>query len=131
MRFGIPIWRGQVSPVFDVASQLLVIDEHRGHETTRHIEPLGALREADRTRRLAALGVDVLVCGAITRTLEEMIAAAGVEVISLVSGPADRVAGLIVAGRQLPPEYLMPGRLQPRVRGGNHAGDGRHPGKSG
>lgn len=124
MRLGIPIWRDQVSPVFDVASQLLVVDVEHGHETGRQFVQLGALGEAGRTQRLAALHLDVLVCGAITRPLEEMVAAAGVEVISMVSGPIELVAGFIVAGRHFPRQYLMPGRVRPRVREGNHVGVG-------
>jgi predicted Fe-Mo cluster-binding NifX family protein len=117
MRLGIPVWRAQVSPVFDVAMHLLVLDVEDSEEVARHVVHLGPANEAARLQRLTAAGVDVLVCGTISRALEQMITAAGIRVVSLVSGPVEQVAGSMIAGRRLPPECLMPGRRQPRVRG--------------
>jgi predicted Fe-Mo cluster-binding NifX family protein len=117
MRLGIPVWRAQVSPVFDVAMHLLVLEVENGREVARQTVRLGMGNEAARLQRLTASGVDVLVCGTISRALEQMITAAGMRVVSLVSGPVEQVAASMMAGRRLPPECLMPGRRQPRVRG--------------
>jgi hypothetical protein len=35
MRLGIPLWRDEVSPVFDVAAKLLVIDVEDAREVAR------------------------------------------------------------------------------------------------
>jgi predicted Fe-Mo cluster-binding NifX family protein len=117
MRLGIPVWRSQVSPVFDVAMHLLVLDVENGREVARHVVRLGTVNEAARVQRLTAAGIDALVCGTLSSALEEMITAAGIRVVSLVSGPVEQVAASIIAGRRLPPECLMPGRRHPRARG--------------
>jgi len=117
MRLAIPVWRDQVSPVFDVALNLLVIDVDGGREVARHVVPLGTPGEADRARRLAAMGIDVLICGTITRPLEQLVTAAGVRVVSLVCGPVEQVASSMVRGTRLPSDCLMPGHGRPRVRG--------------
>jgi predicted Fe-Mo cluster-binding NifX family protein len=117
MRLAIPVWRDEVSPVFDVAARLLVIDVKNGREIARRVIPLGPPNGSERADRLGAIGIDVLVCGVITRPLEEMVAAAGVRVVSLVCGPVEHVARLIVSGAPFPSECLLPGHEQPRVRG--------------
>lgn len=117
MRLGIPVWRGEVSPVFDVAGKLLVIDVEDGREAARRVVQLGAPDESERADHLAALGIDVLVCGMITGALEQLLTAAGVRVVSLVCGPVEQVARVIITGGQMPPECLVPGYTRPRVRG--------------
>jgi predicted Fe-Mo cluster-binding NifX family protein len=117
MRLGIPVWRGHVSPVFDVAATLLVIDVEDALEVGRYVVPLGRPSEAARAQQLAAMGVHVLACGVISRPLERMLTAAGIRVVSLVSGPIERVAASLIAGSQVPSDCLMPGHGQPRVRG--------------
>ncbi len=119
MRLAIPVWRGHVSPVFDVAATLLVIDVEDAREVARHVVPLGTPNESLRAHGLVSLGIDVLVCGAISRPLEQKVTAAGIRVMSLVSGPIERVAESMVAGRRLPPDCLLPGHGRPRVRGRN------------
>lgn len=116
MRLGIPVWRDEVSPVFDVAAKLLIIDVENGREIARRVIPLGTPNGPERADRLAAMGIDVLVCGVITRPLEAMVSAAGVRVVSLLCGPVEQVARLIMSGARLPSECLMPGHGQPRVR---------------
>jgi predicted Fe-Mo cluster-binding NifX family protein len=117
MRLGIPVWRDEVSPVFDVASTLLVIDAEAGREISRHVRSLGTLHGQRRAGCLAAAGLDLLVCGVITRPLERMVTVAGVRVISLLCGPVEEVARSIISGAPFRSECLMPGHGQPRVRG--------------
>lgn len=85
MKVAVPDWEGRVSPVFDVARQVLLVDldgdENHGR---RYVESLGSLGPHDRARRLAELGVDVLVCGAISWPLETLLTASGIRVVPLV-----------------------------------------------
>lgn len=48
MRLGIPVWRDEVSPVFDVAAKLLVIDIEDAQEIARRVIPLGTPNEIGR-----------------------------------------------------------------------------------
>ena len=118
MRVAIPDWHGKVSPVFDVAGRLLVIDLERGEEIRRRAEVLTGLTPVARVHRLGALGVDTLVCGAISSAVEHLAVAIGIRVVSLVSGPVDAVARIIAAGQPIPASCLLPGCERPRVRRG-------------
>jgi predicted Fe-Mo cluster-binding NifX family protein len=119
-RVAIPDWNGQVSPVFDVAARALVVDLDQGREVRRQIAGLTGLTPAGRVLRLESLGVETLVCGAISRPLEEMAVARGIEVVALVSGPVDLVERFVALGRPIPEACLLPGcreaRVQPRTR---------------
>jgi predicted Fe-Mo cluster-binding NifX family protein len=125
VRLGIPVWRDEVSPVFDVAARLLVIDVEEGREIARRVIPLGRPNRAARADRVAGLDIDVLVCGTITRSLEQMLTATGVRVMPLVCGPVDRVARLIMTGARLPREHVMPGHRQAHSGRSSHAGHSR------
>ena len=81
MRIALPNWMGRISPVFDVAKELIVIDfEEDGsrHQTTQNLVDATLAR---RVGILVMLGVDTLICGAISQSLEIMLASAGVRVV--------------------------------------------------
>ena len=118
-------WAGRVSPVFDVAKRLTVVDVEAGRQL--HREEL-ALEEQDpirRAQRVAAAGVGVLICGAISRPLEQMLTAGGVEVIPQTCGPVDQVLAAFVTGGLDGGAFLMPGCRRRRGRFGHGWRGGR------
>ena len=126
MRVGIPIWNGRVSPVLDTAERVVVIDT--GDETgeMREEVPLQPRRLPLRAARIAELQLDLLVCGAVSRPLAEILAAAGVRLEPWIAGEVDEVLGALTSGQLDRPRYRMPGccggRGQGRGRGRPHRG---------
>jgi predicted Fe-Mo cluster-binding NifX family protein len=94
-----------VSPVFDVAGHL-VIAEVFGHEAASIEEH--QLR-SDRVQALRELGVDVLICGAISHDLEERVLAACIDVVAEIRGQADEVIRAFAEDKLARPEFSMPG----------------------
>ena len=127
MKAAIPIWTGRVSPVFDVAKRLVVVALEGGREVSRAevaIEEVGLLA---RTERITQLSVEVLICGAISIPLENMLMAAGVRVIPQMCGPVEEVLRAFVSGRLTDGTYLMPGcRGRRRRFRGRRCGGRRH-----
>jgi predicted Fe-Mo cluster-binding NifX family protein len=124
MNVGVPTWDGRVSPVLDVAKHLLVVHVEGGAEVERYVADIEGTQLAAKARRITELGVQVLVCGAVSWPLEAMLASAGVRVISQTCGPVDDVLGALLTG-QLPSEaFLMPGCCgrRRRFRGGRRHG---------
>lgn len=109
MRIGIPVWEGKVSPVFDTASRLLVLDLKGGKETDRFETVLAENDVGRRCSRVQSMGVDLLICGAISKAYSNMLAASGVRVIPWISGPADEVLAAYMAGNLFSPRFFMPG----------------------
>ena len=109
-----------MSPVFDVAKHLLLVDLDGEAEAGRQEAALDETEFGARARRVVKLGVDVLICGAISAPLEAMLVSSGVRVIPHTCGATKEVLRAFASG-QLPDEaFLMPGccRRRRRYRGG-------------
>jgi predicted Fe-Mo cluster-binding NifX family protein len=116
MRVAIPVWNGRVSPVFDEASTIVLLDIEDGREMARTELKLAAHPLALKVKHLAEQHIDVLVCGAISQLLAEMCAAAGTSVVSWVAGPLEDVVRAFLTGALPSPSYTMPGCCGQRLR---------------
>lgn len=100
MKIALPHWQGRLSPVFDVCGRLLVVEAENGRESGRSDVVLTANDPLNRVAQLKALGIDVLICGAISRTMEAALVAGGIRVLAEVCGPVEAVlAGFLARGR--------------------------------
>jgi len=109
MKIAIPIWNGFISSVFDFAHRLLLVDIENGREVNRSEVDLKAESLPQRAGNLKNLGVDVLICGAISRALANMVTASGIEVLPYVTGGVDNVLQAYLAGQLVQPQFTMPG----------------------
>jgi hypothetical protein len=137
MRAAFAIWDDRIAPVFDVSRELRVVDADlaTGRIASDRVETLAPdLLPLDRAQRLDALGVEVLVCGAISRPLQAQIAGLGVTVHPFVAGEAGPVVQAWLTGVLDRDQYTMPGccgrARRGRRRGGGAGGDdpGQGPG---
>ncbi len=128
MKVAVPTWQGRVSPVFDVARRLLVVEYQDGAERARSETAITGATPAERAKDVSRLGVDVLVCGAISRPLERLLVAEGVDVIPQTCGDVNEVLAAFQAGQLNRPAFVMPGcgrRRQMRWRQGSRRLDAR------
>lgn len=118
MKTAIPVWEGKISPVFDTASKLLIIQVEDSKETSRCEAHLDEQNLTRRCSRIQGLGVEVLICGAISRPFYRMLVAGGVNVIPWVSGHAEDVLDAWMNGTLFNSRFLMPGcNWQKREKG--------------
>lgn len=123
MRIAIPHWQGRVSPVFDVAGNLLLVEVVDAQEVGRRDVALSVADPTLRARQVAELPADVLVCGAISWPLELALQSAGVKVISQICGQVEEVMQSFLAGTLEDGAFLMPGCCgRRRFRGGRGGG---------
>jgi len=109
MKLAIPIYNSNISNVFDFAHRLLLVDIENGKEANRSEVALESQLLPQRAGQLKNLGVDVLVCGAISRALAYMISASGIQVLPYVTGSIDDVLQAYLTGQLVKPEFSMPG----------------------
>ncbi len=91
MKIAISIWDGRVSPVMDTAGQLLVVELENGREISRNLTTIPKADILQRARFISGLGIDMLICGAISRPFEMMLNRLGVKVNPWVRGEADQI----------------------------------------
>lgn len=109
MRIAIATWQGRISPVFDTARRLLLVDAENGTEAGRSEKALPQAFPPQRVARLKELGIDVLICGAISRPLAGVIAASGIVLVPFISGETDQVLTAYLHKELPSPQFMMPG----------------------
>jgi predicted Fe-Mo cluster-binding NifX family protein len=109
MRVAIAHWQGRVSPVFDVARNVLLVDVDNSSERARQSLHLNTHETHALAGRLADLATDVVICGAISWPLEMTLANAGVRVIPQTCGDVEHVLSAFIGGRLTERAFLMPG----------------------
>ena len=109
MKIAIPVYNDSVSSVFDFAHRLLLVNIENGKETNRSEIALESQLLPQRAGQIKNLEVDVLVCGAISRVLANMITASGIQLLPYVTGRVNDVLQAYLAGQLVKPEFSMPG----------------------
>jgi predicted Fe-Mo cluster-binding NifX family protein len=115
MKAAFAVWDQRIAPVFDFARRILLVEVESGRVVGEARELLPGESETGKGLRLVELGVDTLVCGAISRPMQAMVAAHGIRVIPFVGGDLKEVIQAWVNGRLQDGLFVMPGC---RGRGG-------------
>ncbi|HNQ89355.1 MAG TPA: NifB/NifX family molybdenum-iron cluster-binding protein [Verrucomicrobiota bacterium] len=105
----IPVWQERVSPVLDAASRLLVVRRWRGRTVERQELVLGSMTNEALVQCVTELGVDVLLCAAISEPLRRALENAGVVVETHLCGPVEALLEALHGGRWRRSEFRMPG----------------------
>lgn len=109
MKIAVPVWEGKVSPVFDTASRLLILQVENNRETLRSERDMDERNLARRCSRIKTLNLDTLICAAISRYFYRMLVAADIEVIPWISGPVEEVLEAYMHDTLHHSKFLMPG----------------------
>jgi predicted Fe-Mo cluster-binding NifX family protein len=109
MKIALPVWCDRISPVFDVAGQLLLADVADGQVIARDAHALTEAATDARIRRLVELGVNTLVCAGISQPLEAGLTDRGIRVVAWVCGNVEEVLAAFIAGRLHEERFAMPG----------------------
>jgi predicted Fe-Mo cluster-binding NifX family protein len=109
MRIAMPVWEGRISPVFDVAGRLLVVETAHGKEVNRRDAPVQEGWPPSRVNQLTDLAIDVLICGGISRPLADSVRACGISVLSQTKGDTEQILSAFLRGELPSPRFAMPG----------------------
>ncbi len=109
MRIAVPIWQDKVSPLLDTSSRLLIVVTRGELEVSRFETYLDEVDISRRCQRIQGLKIDVLICGALSRPFLMMLKAAGIEIISGITGRVEDVLRAFFHKRLSNSSYLMPG----------------------
>jgi predicted Fe-Mo cluster-binding NifX family protein len=98
-----------MSPVFDVSREALILTIENGVVAARSMENIETPTPALKPDRLVELGVETLICGAISEPLNHELTARGMRVIGFVAGEIEDVLKSYLAGTLPTPALSMPG----------------------
>lgn len=109
MKISITIWGNRISPVFDVASELLVadIENKRVKEKTYISFDPGIPLELIRTLKQAQ--ISILICGAISTQPAELIVQNDIKLISFATGNTLKLLNSFARTGKIEPKFMMPG----------------------
>jgi predicted Fe-Mo cluster-binding NifX family protein len=105
----VPKCQGRVSPVFDVAARLLLVDVRDGAKSKRREVVLFEKTPEGIVRNLRELRIKVLICGGISLGLQQSLEQMGIRVVAEICGEIESVLAAYQAGRLNSPEFIMPG----------------------
>ncbi len=118
MKIALTIWGDRISPVFDAANTLLVVDIENGDVVDRRTTPFDPARASRLAEMLRQMDVSTLVCGAISEGHANRVSVGGIQLIPFVSGQTERILTVLASGKPIIPTFSMPG-CRRRHRGGN------------
>ena len=91
MRVGIPKWGDKISPVLDTTSRILVLEVENYSEASRfeiYLDEQDLLRKCYRIRDL---GIEIMICGAVSHPFLNLLTASGINMIPGISGQTEDV----------------------------------------
>lgn len=119
MKMALTVWGNRISPVFDAAQMLLVVEIENTKIISRHQEPFYPELPTRLAVRLAEMDVSVLICGAISEMPANILESNGIKLVPFITGDAHKVIDAYVKNVPFIPTFLMPGCNRKRYR---HAG---------
>lgn len=117
MRVAVPVSGAQVAPTADFAGAAVVAVIDHGTITDRVDRELGPTLLPMRAARIRELGVNVLICEAISNPLATMIWYSGIDILTGIRGEAGEVMKAFAAGQLNVAHHRMPGWMSPRRLG--------------
>jgi len=127
MNLALAVWGGRISPVFDVSRRLSVLKIENNQVVSQNEHTIDTDAPFQKTDQLTELGIETLICGAISYPLAEMIKAKGIKLVPFIAGEVDAVLMSFLAGNLSITNMSMPGCCGQRMRfRGGHGRRGRH-----
>ena len=125
MKIAVPVWENRVSPVLDTADRIRIFEASEGTIVSNREVFIGGKTLFEVAHDICD-NADVLICAALSRSLESCLLSAGLEIHPWFMGDAERLVEMFAEGSVPGPEYFMPG-----CRGNRYAGQpcGRRHGK--
>jgi len=109
MKVAIAVWEDRVSSVLDFSQRLFVVELSDGGQTSRVQVVLSEQSALAKLVQLRELGIDVLICGAVSQPLALAFTASGIQLLPYVTGRVEDVLKAYQAGELSLPQFTLPG----------------------
>lgn len=109
MKIALSVFKDSISTVFDAADHLIIFDTDCANRQKHAIIKLNTADVTGRAAQLKGKGIDVLICGAVSRSLEALISSQGIVVYPFVRGSVEEVIVAYQTGQLKTGTFAMPG----------------------
>ena len=109
MKIALTVWEDRISPVFDAATTLLLVDIDSSGILKKRFTPLQPAGSMRLVEMLKQMNVSVLICGAISEGYASRLCFNGIELIPFISGKTEHVLETFTRGESIIPAFSMPG----------------------
>ena len=109
MKIALPVWKNNVSTVLDFATRLLLVELEDGVEIQRCEIDFTEQSILERAVKLRQLGVNVVICGAISKILACMLINSGIDVLPFVTGSTEQILMAYKNGELNLSQYVLHG----------------------
>ncbi|MCP4131439.1 MAG: hypothetical protein GY754_10700 [bacterium] len=108
-KIAIPVFNNRISPLFDVAGEFRIIEDHSGNVNEGYSIDTSELREHSIVTRLEQEGVKVIICGAVSRCVANFILLKNIDLVPGVIGAVDDVLRAYLDNDLEGARFVMPG----------------------
>ncbi len=109
MNIAITIWGNRISPVFESANTLMIVQVENFKIISRRFEDFSPKTMPQVASSLNNFQIDLLICGAITDTQFKLIERGGIRLVSFIAGNVDKVLVSFLKNPSRISDFLMPG----------------------
>lgn len=109
MRIAIAVSGRDTATTLDFAHELEVVQVKSAEIVKRTREQFNRADDSGRIRQLLSHGIDVLICGAVSRPIVAALENSRIHIFPLVSGPVDDILSAFMTDQLSDPKYLMAG----------------------
>lgn len=117
MKIAITVWNDRISPLCDSARSLLLVDIQDGRVVQRRYARFPDESAFHQAEALQESGVNLLICGAITSSLANLIESSGIRIQPFVTGKVTQVLNAFLTGHLSSDQFRMPGSNRKRRAG--------------
>lgn len=125
MILALTVWKDRIAPVFDVAGNLMVLKIVDGKVESRKFFELPDAFVSGKIMSLSEMGVDTVICGALSQQAAWLLNSYNIKFFSFISGDLEQIIQSYLEGDFNAECYAMPGCRRQGGRGRNRRGRGR------
>ena len=123
MKTAFSVWEQRIAPVFDTARQIHLVESDGTRITAEKAHAISGEDVPQKVAWLAEQGVATLVCGAVSRPLQQQLASVGIKVVPFVAGALRQVIQASLDGSLNGAAFTMPGCCGRRRMGRRHGAE--------
>ena len=87
----VPVFEDRVSPLMDVSNRYIIYETEDGEIKQRITISLNADAESERVEKLKEIGVNTIICGAVSEYVSHIVDEKGMRLLSMIYGPINEI----------------------------------------